>query len=115
MIRKVHEVDPLLCPECGYQMKIIAFLTDYDLANRTIGHLKLGFIGESSPPQVAACVIRKGWFFSKNEAKGVTVAGLAAADRVVFKPESPHLVRVVDVPTIDNNRVGHEFLDQGEV
>jgi hypothetical protein len=29
MIRKVYEVDPLLCPACGGRMRIIAFLTDY--------------------------------------------------------------------------------------
>jgi hypothetical protein len=27
MNRKVHEVGPRLCPECGGKMKIIAFLT----------------------------------------------------------------------------------------
>jgi len=26
MIRKVYEVDPLLCPHCGGQMSIIAFI-----------------------------------------------------------------------------------------
>jgi len=29
MIRKVYEVDPLLCPKCGGEMKVIAFITDY--------------------------------------------------------------------------------------
>lgn len=29
MIRKVYEVDPLVCLHCGGKMKIIAFLTDY--------------------------------------------------------------------------------------
>ena len=29
MILKVYEVDPMLCPQCGGQMKSIAFLTDY--------------------------------------------------------------------------------------
>jgi hypothetical protein len=28
-IRKVYEVDPMICPRCGGQMKVIAFLTDY--------------------------------------------------------------------------------------
>jgi hypothetical protein len=28
MIRKVYEVNPLLCPECGAEMKIIAFIED---------------------------------------------------------------------------------------
>ena len=28
MIRKVYEVNPLLCPHCGAEMKIIAFIED---------------------------------------------------------------------------------------
>jgi hypothetical protein len=46
MIRKVYEVDPLLCPECGGQMKVIAFLTDYSVVDRIIKHLKLTFVAE---------------------------------------------------------------------
>ena len=37
MIRKVFEKDPLLCPSCGGQMRII-------------GHLKLTFEAERPPP-----------------------------------------------------------------
>ena len=37
MIRKVYEVDPLLCPMCGGKMRIIA-------------HLKLTFEAERPPP-----------------------------------------------------------------
>jgi len=29
MIRKVYEVDPMVCPHCGGQMKIFTFLTEY--------------------------------------------------------------------------------------
>ena len=29
MIRKVYEVEPLLCPHCGGRMKVIVFLTEY--------------------------------------------------------------------------------------
>jgi hypothetical protein len=29
MIRKVYEVDPMLCPKCGGSMKVIAFLSDF--------------------------------------------------------------------------------------
>ena len=28
MIRKVYEIDPMVCPQCGGTMKIHAFLTD---------------------------------------------------------------------------------------
>ena len=31
MIRKVYEVDPIICPTCGGQMKVIAFRLDRDL------------------------------------------------------------------------------------
>jgi len=50
MIRKVYEVDPMLCPQCGGQMKIIAFLTDYAVVYRIINHLKLTFVAERPPP-----------------------------------------------------------------
>jgi len=46
MIRKVYEVDPMVCPQCGGTTKIIAFLTDYAVVDRIIGHLKLSFLAE---------------------------------------------------------------------
>jgi hypothetical protein len=50
MIRKVFEVDPLTCPSCGSQMRIIAFLTNYSVVDRIINHLKLTFVAERPPP-----------------------------------------------------------------
>jgi hypothetical protein len=50
MIRKVFEVDPLTCPKCQSQMRIIAFLTDYAVVDRIIAHLKLTFVAERPPP-----------------------------------------------------------------
>jgi len=46
MIRKVYEVDPMLCPQGGSRMKIIAFLTDYAAVDKIIDHLKLTFVAE---------------------------------------------------------------------
>jgi len=50
MIRKVYEVDPLCCPSCGGQMKIISFIDDHKVIDRIIGHLKLTFEAERPPP-----------------------------------------------------------------
>jgi hypothetical protein len=50
MIRKVYEVDPMVCPQCGATMKVIAFLTDYAVVDRIINHLKLTFVAERPPP-----------------------------------------------------------------
>jgi hypothetical protein len=50
MIRKVYEVDPLLCPQCGGTMKVIAFLTDSAVGDRIIDHLKLTFVADRPPP-----------------------------------------------------------------
>jgi hypothetical protein len=50
MIRKVYEVDPMVCARCGGQMRIIAFLTDYAVVDRIIDHLKLTFVAERPPP-----------------------------------------------------------------
>lgn len=32
-------IDPMVCPQCGGTMKIIAFLTDYAVVDRIINHL----------------------------------------------------------------------------
>jgi hypothetical protein len=50
MIRKVYEVDPLLCLKCGGQMKIIAFITDFPVVDKIINHLKLTFSAAKPPP-----------------------------------------------------------------
>jgi hypothetical protein len=54
MIRKVYEVDPMLCPQCGGQMRVIAFITDFSVVDRIINHLKLTFVVlKPPPPQIA--------------------------------------------------------------
>jgi hypothetical protein len=50
MIRKVYEVDPLTCVQCGGTMKVIAFLSDYAVVDRIIDHLKLAFVADKPPP-----------------------------------------------------------------
>jgi len=50
MIRKVYEVNPLTCPKCQAEMRIIAFLTDYAVVDRIIAHLKLTFVADKPPP-----------------------------------------------------------------
>ena len=49
MIRKVYEVDPMVCPKCGGTMKVVAFITDYAAVDRIIDHLKLTFVAEKPP------------------------------------------------------------------
>jgi len=46
MIRKVYEVDPLICPRCGGRMKVVAFLTEYAVVDRIIRHLELTFVAD---------------------------------------------------------------------
>ena len=44
LIRRVYEVDPLLCPFCGAEMKILAFILDFGAAKAIRRSLEL-------PPQ----------------------------------------------------------------
>ena len=50
MIRKVFEVDPLICPQCGGEMKVISFIEDYKVIDKIIRHLELTFHAERPPP-----------------------------------------------------------------
>jgi hypothetical protein len=50
MIRKVYEVDPMICSKCGGRVKVAAFITEYAVTDRIIDHLNLQFIAEKPPP-----------------------------------------------------------------
>ena len=50
MIRKVYEVDPLLCPPCGGRMRIISFVEDPKVIDRIIRYLELSVEAERPPP-----------------------------------------------------------------
>jgi len=54
VIRKVYEIDTLLCPSRGGKMKVIAFLTDRAAVDRIINHLKLSFVADRPLPLQAA-------------------------------------------------------------
>ena len=41
LIRRVYEIDPLLCPFCGAEMKILAFIIDFGAAKAIRKSLKL--------------------------------------------------------------------------
>jgi len=41
LIYKVYEVDPLLCPNCGSQMKFIAFIQSHIEIKKILKHIKL--------------------------------------------------------------------------
>ena len=40
MIKRVYEVDPLVCPDCGGEMKIIAFIIDLRVVDQILRHLR---------------------------------------------------------------------------
>jgi Putative transposase len=48
MILKVYEVDPLCCPSCGGQMRIISFIKEPKIIDRIIAHLELTFEAPAS-------------------------------------------------------------------
>jgi Putative transposase len=54
MIRKVYEVDPMVCPKCGSRMKVVAFLTAHAVIDRIIDHLQMTFVAQKPPPAQAA-------------------------------------------------------------
>jgi len=39
LIKRVYEVDPLLCPSCGGEMRVIAFIIDHDVVDAILRHL----------------------------------------------------------------------------
>jgi len=42
MIKRVYEVDPLVCPRCHGEMRIVAFITDPRVVDKILRHLSAG-------------------------------------------------------------------------
>jgi hypothetical protein len=40
MIRRVYEVDPLMCPRCGGEMRLVGFITEPAVIKRILDHLR---------------------------------------------------------------------------
>jgi len=41
LIQKIYEVDPLTCPKCASEMRVIAFINDEDVIRKILKHLNL--------------------------------------------------------------------------
>ena len=65
LIRRVYEVDPLVCPRCGAEMRVVAFITEPRVIRRIVDHLRQRERGARPPPR-----------------RGPPVAGQAAASPV---------------------------------
>lgn len=58
LIARIYEVLPLVCPQCGGELTIVAFLTEADPIQRILNH-----IGEPvTPPQIALARGPPDWF-----------------------------------------------------
>ena len=40
LIKRIYEIDPLVCPSCGSEMKVIAFITEHDVVDAILRHLE---------------------------------------------------------------------------
>ena len=51
LIRKIYEVDPLTCPQCQGQMRIISFIEDQKVIQKILKHLGLWLVKPKVPPR----------------------------------------------------------------
>jgi hypothetical protein len=54
LMQKIYEVDPLICPVCRGQMKIIAFIEDYKIVKKILDYLGIYEFGNKRAPPKAA-------------------------------------------------------------
>ncbi len=53
LLKRIYEVDPLVCPSCGSEMKVIAIIIDHAVVDKILRHLKRRGEGqrERGPPE----------------------------------------------------------------
>jgi hypothetical protein len=54
LIQKIYEIDPLTCPKCQGQMRIVAFIEDEEVIEKMLKHLGLWEAKARPPPKVKA-------------------------------------------------------------
>jgi len=54
LIQKIYEVDPLICPKCASEMKVIAFIHDEEVIRKIPKHLGLWDVKRKLPPRAHA-------------------------------------------------------------
>jgi len=57
LIQKIYEVDPLICPKCSGQMKVISVIEDEEVIKKILKHLKLWDQKARPPPKPASPMI----------------------------------------------------------
>ena len=59
LIQKIYEVDPLLCPRCSGQMKIISFIEEQAVIKQILQHLGLWETRNNGPPAPQLNIVRE--------------------------------------------------------
>jgi len=54
LIQKIYEVDPLTCPKCQGQMRIISFIEDDDVIKKILKYLGLWLVKKKPSPKANA-------------------------------------------------------------
>jgi len=54
LIQRIYEIDPLTCPRCQGQMRILAFIEDEEVIEKMLRHLGLWEAKARPPPKVKA-------------------------------------------------------------
>lgn len=86
LIKKVWEVDPLICPHCGVEMKLIALIDDDEVIEKILRHLKLW------PEQAAPTCLSRARAVCASATKRAKGMDVVAVPR--FMPESMPRVTV---------------------
>jgi hypothetical protein len=56
LIRRIYEIEPFVCPRCGWRLRIIACLTDPRVVGAILKHLADKGVDARSPPAPATTI-----------------------------------------------------------
>jgi hypothetical protein len=65
LIRKIYEVDPLVCPKCNGQMRIRAFIEEQEVIKKILTHLGVYLARFKTPPRAPPKKFRLNYSYSQ--------------------------------------------------
>jgi len=86
LIQKIYEVDPLVCPKCQGEMRIIAFIEIPHIIKKILKHLNLCETNNHDPPRINAEITQVSYDDAYSQIPRYMITGFIKKSSIASSP-----------------------------